>query len=426
MHPHSLTKPAAMRSKRSRGRGTAVCHIIHRLDYGGLENGLVNIINGLPADRYAHAIICLTDATAFRERIARNDVQIFCMRKEPGNDPRLYVRIWRLLRRLRPHVVHTRNLPTLDLLLPARLAGVPCLVHGEHGLDVLELEGSGQRYRRLRRWSRPLIDRYVAVSGDLGDWLNQRIGVPRDRVTVIYNGVDTQRFRPKRPGEPSRLPAGFAPGDAIVFGAVGRLEAIKDQVTLARAFVELVQRHPEMRARARLVIVGDGSLRNAIEGVLTDGGVRALAWLPGFRDDVPELYRSCSALVLPSRREGISNTALEAMASGLPVIATEVGGNPEVVVAGETGSLVAPADPTALARAMHAYAAQPGLAEAHGVAGRHRVLHTFSLDAMLANYGRLYDGLTGRFRRTADASRYAADVDMNAHERHMPRRADQP
>ena len=414
-----------MTAKSDRRRtSTTICHILYRLDYGGLENGLVNLINRLPDDRYTHAIVCLTDATAFRERIVRDDVQVFSMGKGPGNDPRLHLRVWRLLRRLRPDIVHVRNLPTLEMLLPARLAGARNVVYGEHGLDVRELDERARLYRRLRRWCHPLIGRYVAVSRDLGGWLRRQVGVPEDRLTVIYNGVDARRFQPRQEGGPTRLPPGFAPAGAIIYGAVGRLESIKDQVTLARAFVALVQGAPDLRARARLVIVGDGSLRGQIEDILTDGGVRELAWLPGFRDDLPEFYRSFDVFVLPSRREGISNTALEAMASGLPVIATDVGGNPEVVADGATGSLVPPADPSALAQAMHAYAAQPSLAPTLGAAGRQRALEIFSLDAMLGAYDRLYSGMTGRLEGNMVASPTVMAGGAEGHGQRLSRRAD--
>ncbi len=117
--------------------------------------------------------------------------------------------------------------------------------------------------------------------------------------------------------------------------------------------------------------------------------------LPGYRDDAAALYGCLDVFTLPSRREGVSNTVLEAMASGLPVVATAVGGNPEIVVAGETGRLVPPADPDAMAAALAGYVDAPQAAQAHGTAGRRRAEQTFSLDAMVAGYLAVYDALTG-------------------------------
>ncbi|MGH7091212.1 MAG: glycosyltransferase, partial [Stellaceae bacterium] len=136
-------------------------HIIYRLAVGGLENGVVNLINHLPADKYRHAIVCVTTATDFRNRIRRPDVTVHEIRKRPGKDFAAYGRMWQLLRQLRPRLVHTRNLPALDMLAPARLAGVRRFVHSEHGLDRLELDGNHGRYNTMRRMSRAVVDRYI-------------------------------------------------------------------------------------------------------------------------------------------------------------------------------------------------------------------------------------------------------------------------
>lgn len=368
-----------------------ICHIIYRLDYGGLENGLVNLINHLPAERYRHAIICLTHATDFRRRIQRADVQVIEIDKRDGKDLDAYRRVWRALRTLKPRIVHTRNLPALDMLFVAAGAGVPRLVHGEHGRDMIELDGTNRKYNALRRLSRLVVDRYITVSQDLADWLVRDIGVPRRRVTAIYNGVDTARFFPA-PTE-AVLPDGFAPPGSFVIGTIGRLEQVKDQPTLAAAFCRLIARRPELRARLRLVIVGDGNLRGPLERMLAEHDATALAWFPGYRSDAPALLRALDLFVLPSQREGISNTILEAMATAKPVLATAVGGSPEIVEDGVTGLLVPPSDPEAMAAKLMAYVDDPGLAEAHGSAGHARVLERFSLAAMLDNYRRVYDAL---------------------------------
>ncbi len=369
-----------------------ICHIIYRLDYGGLENGLVNLINHLPAERYRHAVISLTYATEFRQRIRRADVTVIEIGKKDGKDPGAYGRVWRALRELRPAIVHTRNLPALDMLAVAKAAGVRRLVHGEHGLDVVELDGANRKYNALRRLSRLVVDRYVTVSQELAGWLKRDIGVPEGRVTPIYNGVDTARFYP--PQSHGRvLPEGFAPPGSFVVGTIGRLEQVKDQPTLVAAFCRLLAERPDLRDRLRLAVVGDGGLRGEIERMLAAQGASELVWLPGYRSDAAELMRSFDAFVLPSQREGISNTILEAMATARPVIATAVGGSPEIVVDGVTGFLVPRGDAGAMAARLQDYVDQPGLAAAHGQAGLARVQESFSLAAMMAAYGRVYDAL---------------------------------
>ncbi|HZB92954.1 MAG TPA: TIGR03088 family PEP-CTERM/XrtA system glycosyltransferase [Stellaceae bacterium] len=373
-------------------RPPLICHIIYRLAVGGLENGLVNIINNLPDEDYRHAIICVTQSTDFRRRLRRDDVEIREVGKRPGNDLAAYGRMWRVLRHLQPDVVHTRNLPALDMILPAWLARVPRFVHSEHGLDLIEIDGRHARYNTLRRLSRLAVDRYVTVSADLERWMRQEIGVPPARLQTIYNGVDTERFAPTG-DDPAVLPPGFDPPGALVLGTLGRLDPLKNQIALAQAFCEALARRPELRRRLRLVIVGDGALRREVEAALAAGNALELAWLPGFRDDTPRIYRALDLFVLPSLREGISNTILEAMASGRPVLATRVGGTPEIVPDGVVGRLVPPADPAALAAAILDYADDRALLRRHGEAARAHVLARFSLAAMIASYDRLYRSL---------------------------------
>ncbi|MCA1805805.1 MAG: glycosyltransferase [Xanthomonadaceae bacterium] len=195
-------------------------HVIYRLAVGGLENGLVNLINRMPVDRYRHAIVSLTDISDFRERIARPDVDCIALHKRPGHDVRMLWHLWRLFRARRPTIVHSRNLAALDAQLPAWLAGVPVRIHGEHGRDVHDLDGNSRKYRWLRRGFRPLIHRYVPLSRDLEDYLRGPVGVPESRIRLICNGVDTQRFRPVDM-RAAVLPSGFASKDSLVIGTVG-------------------------------------------------------------------------------------------------------------------------------------------------------------------------------------------------------------
>lgn len=371
------------------GQPPLVAHIIHRLDYGGLENGLVNLINHMPLGRYRHAIICLTDFNPeFRRRIQLPGVEVCALHKRDGHDLRLYGRCWSLLRRLRPAMVHTRNLAALEMQLPALLAGVRARVHGEHGWNEDPAQ-MNPRHHRLRRWLRPLVGHYIALSGEIAAYLETGVGVAPERMSRIINGVDTRRFYPGRDRSP--LPADFAPPGASVIGTVGRLETVKDQPNLVRAFIHLIRAVPDARDRLRLVIVGDGSLHTEIEHLLAEAHVQAQVWLAGSRDEVPELLRSLDLFVLPSRAEGISNTILEAMACGLPVVATDVGGNAELVAKGETGQLVPANDPAALAAAIRGYVDDPDRMRAHGAAGRRRVEARFSLEAMVAAYRAVYD-----------------------------------
>lgn len=367
-----------------------IVHVIYRLQVGGLENGLVNLINRMPRDRYRHAIVSLTDVTEFRQRIRRDDVDIIALHKAPGQDWGLYPRLWRLFRRLRPCIVHSRNLAALEAQVPAWLAGVPCRIHGEHGWDVTDLDGS--RYRRLKRLLRPFVSHYIALSGHIEDYLRDQVGVPMHRLTRIINGVDTDRFRPDGPA--AALPEAFAGTERVRIGTVGRLEAVKDQGTLLEAFVRLRELDPQAFPRLRLILVGEGSLRPALEARARAAGVADQVWFAGARDDIPELLRALDLFVQPSRAEGISNTIMEAMATGLPVVATDVGGNDELVREGETGRLVPAEDPGAMARALQAFG-DAAVRRRMGAAGRARAEAAFSLAAMVDRYLEVYDRQCG-------------------------------
>jgi len=396
---HRIAAPTSAMPARGAARAAddgrpLIAHVIFRLAVGGLENGLVNLINRMP--QYRHAIICLTDYTDFHQRIRHDAVSLHALNKREGHDIAMFVQLWRLLRALRPQLLHSRNLAALETQFVALLAGIPARVHGEHGRDVHDLDGSNRKYRWLRRAFRPLVQRYIPLSRDLERYLREDIAVPPAKIAQIYNGVDAVNFHPARGERSPLLPAGFAPADAVVVGTVGRLAAVKDQVTLARAFVQMLQGSPQLQARARLVIVGDGPLRHDVQAVLAAAGFAQLAWLPGARDDVAELMRALDIFVLPSLAEGISNTILEAMACALPVVATLVGGNSELVIDGTTGALVPAAAPHDMAMALARYVDDVALRRRHGAAGRARVEREFSMDAMVARYVEVYEDLLQR------------------------------
>ena len=367
-----------------------IAHVVYHFGTGGLENGLINLINRLPRDRFRHVIISLTDHTEFRGRIERGDVAFFDLHKPPGHSHGWMRRLYRLLRELSPDLIHTRNLNAVEAQFVAALARVPARLHGEHGRDVFDLEGKNWKYNLLRRAARPLVRHYTCVSRDLASWLRDTVGVPPSRLTQIYNGVDSDKFHPCGAARPRLGPESFLEGAACVIGSIGRMVAVKDYPTLVRAFIQLC-RQSGNSAGLRLLIVGDGPARGTCQEMLDQAGLSGQAWLPGNRDDTAELLRAMDVFVLPSLGEGISNTILEAMASGLPVIATAVGGNPELVAAGETGALFAPGDAAGLARTLLDYAADPERRRREGAAARQRIERDFSLVRMAAAYQAVYE-----------------------------------
>lgn len=367
-----------------------IAHVVHHFRVGGMENGMVNLINHMPRERFRHVVICLDDYTDFKSRIQRTDADFYALAKPAGRDISWYFRLWQLLRTLSPDIVHTRNLSAIEGQFVAAAAGVRMRIHGEHGRDVFDLNGKNRKYNLLRKLVRPLVGHYIAVSKDLEQWLIDTVGVGKARVSQIYNGVDTTRFHP-REDKRNIGPTGFAENDAFVIGSVGRMAEVKDYPNLIRAFIRMLEIDPSSRQRARLVIIGDGVSRETCLSLLKQANAEQLAWLPGERTDVAELMRNMDLFVLPSLGEGISNTILEAMASGLPVVATHVGGNPELVIEAQTGTLVPVSDPEALAHTLLGYLRDRSKLEAHGRNSLERIESHFSIPAMVHGYVSVYE-----------------------------------
>lgn len=390
-----------------------IAHVIYRLDVGGLENGIVNLINHMPREAYRHVVVSLTGISDFRKRIVRDDVEFIALEKPEGHALWIYPQLFRLFRKLRPSVVHSRNLAALEVVIPAWAAGVPVRIHGEHGRDVDDMDGSSKKYQWVRRTYQSFVTCYIALSCDLEDYLTTRVGLPQAKVVQIYNGVDAQRFTPVVARQPiDGCP--FAHSSYWLIGTVGRMQAIKGQTTLARAFIRALEIMPELKDSLRLVMIGDGPLRAQSQALLERAACAELAWLPGERHDIPEILRGLDCFVLPSLAEGVSNTILEAMASGLPIIATDVGGNAELIEAGRSGELVPVGDIDAMANTIIGYARDRERARRAGQAGRAAVERQFSLAAMVQQYQGLYDRLLrmDRARRSVSGRTNSSSSDV--------------
>ena len=376
-----------------------VVHLVYALGVGGLETLLVDCINRMPA--YRHAVVCLTRYTSFAERIRRDDVELHALGKPPGLGLKTHLAFRSLMRKLRPAVLHTYNLAALEYAFTDATAGVAVRIHAEHGRDASDPHGLNPKHNFLRRRLVPFVDRYIPVSADLDRWLADVVRIPRERILFIKNGVDTDGFAP---GGTTAADVPFAAGD-IVIGTVARVQDVKNHKGLVDAFArlrtQLVRQDPGLAQRVKLAIVGDGPLLPAVQAQVAPLGLQDAVWLPGARADIGALLQSFSVFVLPSLAEGTPVSMLEAMASGLPVVASNVGGIPEVVDDGVQGLLVPVGDADALAQALARYVQDPDVRAAHGKAARTRVLERYSLRAMVDAYGALYDGLRRQKKRQA-------------------------
>lgn len=367
-----------------------IVHVLNRLGVGGMENVVVQLINELPTDRFRHSVIAITDILpSVAERVRVPDVGLHALDKQPGQPFRLYPRMYRLLRSLQPDVWHSCNLAALEFSPVAWLAGIPLRVHAEHGLELAELSGRQSVYRRVRRLFRDFVHLYVAVSAQIARDLHTRIGVSERKIRLIGNGVDLSRFRPVREDDP--IPNGypFRKGEHWVIGTVGRQEAIKNPLLLVDAFIRLARTDDAQSQLLRLAMIGDGSLHGEIRARLCAAGLEDRCWLPGNRDDVADILRRFDCFVLPSVSEGTSCTLQEAVATGLSIVATDVGGNRAILDHGRIGRLVVSEDPEALAEAL-TKCRREGMQDG-GAEVRHWAESEFSLASTVREYARLFD-----------------------------------
>lgn len=365
-----------------------IVHVIPTLRVAGLEGVVLRLTNGL-RDSLDHAVMTPSGDGPLRARFS-DRVPVIAMAERHRPDRWNALRMAAVFRELRPDIVHSRNWTCLDAIIGARLARVPVVIHGEHGREAADPEGRNPLRRRVRRLLAPLVTQFVTVSRDLGRWLIEDVGIPARKVTVICNGVDTRRFQ-AHDRAAARRALGL-PDHCLAIGSVGRLDPVKDHAGLIEAFAE-VSEDP----RAVLLIIGEGPFRPELERLIESRGLAGRVRLLGERHDVPQVLAALDVFVLSSLGEGIANAILEAMATGLPVIATRVGGNPELVVEGSTGLLIPSRSPRALAAALRRYLEEPLLAAAHGRSGRARAVSEFALERMVSAYGDLYARvLTGR------------------------------
>lgn len=353
-----------------------VAHVVLQLRTGGMEKVLAEFARHADRDRHDLHFVCLGESGAVADEITALGWPVTVLDKPRGFRPRYMLRLARLFSRLGTDVVHSHNnAPLLYSAAAARMACVPALLQTRHGLEG----GTTRRHRTAFRLATLLARRVVCVSEDLMR-VSAAEGISGRRLTVIRNGIDTARFGYLGP----------APGGPVAM--VGRLVPAKGVDHLLRATARVVRRLPAFR----LEIAGDGDARPGLESLSRELGLEGHVRFLGTVSDVPGLLARSAAVVLPSLGEGISLTLLEAMARGLPVVATRVGGNAEVVEDGVTGCLVPPADPPALADALLEFGTVTDRTRAAGRAGRARVERLFDVRRMVDEYESLYLRLVRR------------------------------
>ena len=388
--------------------------MVYRFATGGLENGLSNLVNQLPAELARHHIVALVGVDqSFASRITTENCTIENLDADSSRQTlRLLPAVFRRLRTLQPQLVHTRNIATLECQYAAWAARVPGRIHGEHGWDEADQYGRNRRYTRLRQLTKNVIHEQVALSRKTSTYLQETVGVDKHRLREIHNGVDTNKFTPNTNSMNCAKPIGWPfHEDDFVIGTVGRLSGVKNQQLMCSAFNELRQRNERFRRRARLVIIGEGPDRLSLQQLVDTSDMSDVVWFAGDRRDIPLILRQLDVFCLPSKAEGLSNSILEAMATGLPVVATDVGGNSEQIDNGISGLLTPSEDINAMTNAFEKLFNSADLREQLGHAARAKALSCFSLQLMISHYQQLYTDLLAHanqinqtFRTTAGNS----------------------
>ena len=363
-----------------------VGHVLYALTAGGMERGVLNIVDGV-SPGFRHLIICLTAVDVTSPEVAPR-CEIVELNKANGNDWRIPGRIAAVAKRARLDILHARGWPTLlETAIGARLAGVRGTVYSFHGRTIQELGGIPRRRRWAQRVVVPRYRRIVTLNPRMRQEFAAECRLPEARIELIANGVETTRFRPLDGKQQLRARFGV-PGDRFIVGNVARLDAVKNHILILRA----AKRCAEQGLLPFVLLVGEGPHRAAIEAEIARLGMNSHVRLYGHSADVPELLNCLDVYVQASLYEGFSNTLLEAMACGVPVVASDVGGTADIVRDGVEGRLFSCGDEIALAARLMSMGSEPG-GRVMGAAGRDLVCKKYSLRLMVARYEALYAGL---------------------------------
>ena len=359
-------------------------HIVLNLNVGGLEKVVYDLVRFADRDEHSVSVLCLDEIGALGPAFEETGLSVESLGIHRQGIVRGVLRLAKRLRELRPQIVHTHNAPAHLVGAPAAwLSGVPVVVNSRHGLHRM----AGWKAGVANQLATRLTHRMVAVSGAVAALSRSVDHVPEHKLAVIRNGVDLDRYR-------RRVPVVPGAGRKAIHAA--RLAyPTKDQRTLLRAVRLVVNELPDFT----LDIVGDGPDRNVLESLCDELNLRANVSFLGFRHDLHELLPAAGMFLLSSTTEGLPMTILEAMAAGLPLVSTDVGGISEVVSQGQTGWLVPPQSPEAMAEAILKLARDPARAVEMGRAGRARVEQEFDVRAVAARYEEIYSALFNGKRR---------------------------
>ena len=381
--PQTATSPKRQSTLQTHIRDLHVLHVLPATGLGGMELVLSRLIPELTERGITHSVVCIKGQESMPEMFP-SAVSIHCMDARP-HELFLPWRLRKILKIERPDVIHARNWGSWPDPMLARLMVSPRLpfVFSFHGLTTTE------RMPRRRRIACRILARMttevLVVSEPSGRMLARDIGLPAERISMIPNGVDTGQFCPAPP-RPARK--------QVVLGTAGGLKPVKNHALLIRVLADLTAAGQDCELR----IAGDGPERENLERLIARLGLTGRANLIGQCSDMPAFLADLDVFVLPSDSESHPNALLEAMACGLPCVATSVGGVPDVLDDGAVGVLVSPGQASEISAAIADLVRQPERRQALGAAARDRVCDLYDLDRMVEAYAKMYRRLSRKGR----------------------------
>jgi len=354
----------------------------------GVEEHILDLMLHLDRRRFEISLICPPKlAAAFQDDFKAFPFHVHGIKVRGWRDLKSLFGLYHLFRQEKFDIIHSHMFRSSFICTPvAKLAGIPVVIETDHGREAWRkgiIKGSYFIDRIIAR----LTNKIIAVSEACGKYLLDEKGLSAEKVIVIQNGRDLSIYSPDIPVEISPLKKELGIQDGCtIFGVVGRLEVQKGHIYLLEAIPKIMKTSKKFK----ILIVGDGSLREELESKAKELGIKDHLIFTGFRSDIPKLLRVIDIFVLPSLFEGLPLVAIEASATGKPVIATAVDGTPEVIIDGKTGILVPPRDPESLSKAMLSFLYNPSQCMFLGQNGRDYVNQKYSIQRQIRETEQVY------------------------------------
>jgi sugar transferase (PEP-CTERM/EpsH1 system associated) len=365
---------------------TKILHVVLSLETGGLENGIVNLVNKADPEKYIVDVLCLRELGTLAARIINPESKVIFDGNRDHGIRTAIAKIMTTCKKGQYQIIHSHGFTTmLTSYFAGKIMRVPLIINGEHG--VLYDETIKQRWLQKFLFSR--MNHNLTVSTDLKYDIKKRFNIKKDNFTPIINGVDTVKFSVNKGIGCSIKQQLNLSDDFLLIGSVGRLVEVKNYKSLIDAFSVTVKKHPSIH----LVLAGDGTEKEALNKQVTDLNLQGHVHLLGNRDDIPNIMNALDIFVLPSFSEGLSNTLLEAMSCGTPVIASNVGGNSEIVIPDHSGYLYESDNIQQLSELLNRLVSAPDLIKKLSVQARQHILDNYSLQSMVDNYESEYNRL---------------------------------